>query len=121
MAMEGGAGFLDMGGYGGYVWPAFGATALVLSLLLIGERIVAWNVSTTLPEGGGFNEWRWVLSAPWGRVGIIAGIVVAATTVLLSFFGTARESRPSRRALLVSLRAGACGAGTRCAGSASCP
>jgi heme exporter protein D len=27
--------FLDMGGYGGYVWPAFGATALVLIGLLL--------------------------------------------------------------------------------------
>jgi heme exporter protein D len=27
--------FLDMGDYGGYVWPAFGATALVLVGLLL--------------------------------------------------------------------------------------
>ena len=27
--------FLEMGGYGGYVWPAFGATALVLAGLLV--------------------------------------------------------------------------------------
>ena len=27
--------FLEMGGYGGYVWPAFGATALVLVGLLL--------------------------------------------------------------------------------------
>jgi heme exporter protein D len=27
--------FLDMGGYGGFVWPAFGITALVLAGLLI--------------------------------------------------------------------------------------
>jgi heme exporter protein D len=27
--------FLDMGGYGVYVWPAFGATALVLAGLLL--------------------------------------------------------------------------------------
>jgi heme exporter protein D len=28
-------GFIDMGGYGGYVWPAFGVTALVLLGLLL--------------------------------------------------------------------------------------
>jgi heme exporter protein D len=28
-------GFLDMGGYGGYVWPAFGITVLVLLGLLL--------------------------------------------------------------------------------------
>ena len=35
--MHGGwvASFLDMGGYGGYVWPAFGATAAVLLGLLL--------------------------------------------------------------------------------------
>ena len=27
--------FLEMGGYGGYVWPAFGATAVVLVGLLL--------------------------------------------------------------------------------------
>ena len=27
--------FLEMGGYGCYVWPAFGATALVLAGLLV--------------------------------------------------------------------------------------
>jgi len=27
--------FLDMGGYGGYVWPAFGAAAVVLVGLLL--------------------------------------------------------------------------------------
>jgi heme exporter protein D len=27
--------FIDMGGYGGYVWPAFGVTALVLLGLLL--------------------------------------------------------------------------------------
>ena len=26
--------FLDMGGYGGFVWPAYGLTALVLVVLL---------------------------------------------------------------------------------------
>ncbi len=89
---------------------ATASAALVLALALVGERLVAWNVSSSVPPGDAFNEWRWVLSAPWGRAGIIAGIAVAAATVLLSFFGTRRETRPGRRALLVSLRAGACGA-----------
>ena len=32
-------GFIEMGGYGGYVWPAFGATAVVLlGLLLVSLR-----------------------------------------------------------------------------------
>jgi heme exporter protein D len=32
-------GFIEMGGYGGYIWPAFGATALVLlGLLLVSLR-----------------------------------------------------------------------------------
>lgn len=27
--------FVEMGGYGAYVWPAFGATALVLAVLAV--------------------------------------------------------------------------------------
>jgi uncharacterized membrane protein len=89
---------------------AAASAAIVLALVLVGERLVAWNVATSVPPGDSFNEWRWVLSAPWGRVGIVAGIAVAAATVLLSFYGTRRETRSGRRALLVALRAGACGA-----------
>jgi heme exporter protein D len=33
--MDGLASFVDMGGYGAYVWPAFGVTVLVLVVLLL--------------------------------------------------------------------------------------
>src|SRR5262249_27123128 len=89
---------------------ASSSTALVLALVLVGERLVPWDVSSAVPAGDKFKEWRWVLSAPWARAGIVVGIVVAAATVILSFVGTRREARPGRRALLVAMRAGACGA-----------
>ena len=31
--------FIDMGGYGFYVWLSFGATALILTLLLISSKV----------------------------------------------------------------------------------
>jgi heme exporter protein D len=29
------SGFFDMGGYGGFIWPAYGITALVLGALVV--------------------------------------------------------------------------------------
>ena len=63
------------------------------------------------PEGATFNEWRWVLGAPWGRLGIVAGLAVVTATLVVGIIGTARERPLWRRALLVALRAGACAAG----------
>ncbi|MDP6175524.1 MAG: heme exporter protein CcmD [Rhodospirillales bacterium] len=36
--MEGIGNFLSMGGYAGFIWPAFGISALVLAGLLIDSR-----------------------------------------------------------------------------------
>jgi uncharacterized membrane protein len=87
-------------------------TLLLLAGLttLAGEKVIALAVLAAAPKGVSFNEWRWVLSAPWGRAGMVVGIAVAAAAVLLSFRGTAREPKVWRRALLVALRAGACAA-----------
>lgn len=38
--------FLDMGGYGAFVWPAYGLTAVVLLALLI-YSLVSWRMSNT--------------------------------------------------------------------------
>src|SRR5262245_12626561 len=74
-----------------------------------GERVVAWVASSAAGEAGGettFNDWRWVLLSPWGRVGIGVGVLLALATIALSVRGTLRERSPWRRALLVSLRVG---------------
>lgn len=52
--------FVEMGGYGGYVWPAFGATALVLVVLAVAsvrqlrtrEQILARLQQTVRPRRG---------------------------------------------------------------------
>lgn len=98
--------------------PRGSGAALVATLLAVGgavtlggEQLVAFAVRSVAPEGATFNEWRWVLGGPWGRIGIIVGLVVVAATLVFGIIGTARERPLWRRALLVALRAGACAAG----------
>jgi uncharacterized membrane protein len=85
------------------------ASAVILIAALGAERLVALALAGAAPEGVSFNEVRWVVGAPWGRAGIAAGVAITAATLVLGAIGTRRE-RLARRALLVSLRAGACGA-----------
>ncbi len=82
--------------------------ATLAVLLLAAERLIAAGVRWAAPAGADFNEWRWVLEGPWGRVGMAAGFVACLATVVLAWRGTSRERRLARRVLLVSLRAGAC-------------
>lgn len=97
--------------------PVLEALAITATLLaiggavaLLGEQLVALAIRGAAPAGSSFNEWRWVLGAPWGRVGIGAGFAVVALTLFYTYRGTARERPLWRRALLVALRAGACAA-----------
>jgi uncharacterized membrane protein len=85
------------------------AGAIVAVAILAAERLVAF---AALGEAGDadFNEWRWVLLSPWGRVAILLGLAAAVAAVVLSWRGTARERSITRRAVLVGLRAGACAA-----------
>ena len=84
---------------------ALGSVALAaLGVWLLVYLVTAGETPGKTP----FNEWRWVIAAPFGRIGIIAASLVAAVTVVLAWRGTAREKQGWRRALLVTLRAGAC-------------
>lgn len=40
--------FLDMGGYGAFVWPAYGVTALVLIVVLIASLRALWRREAAL-------------------------------------------------------------------------
>lgn len=40
--------FLDMGGYGAFVWPAYGVTALVLIVMLIASLRALWRREAAL-------------------------------------------------------------------------
>ena len=83
--------------------------AMAALFALAAEQLVGLTVTASAPDDVAYNEWRWVLAAPWGRAGIIVGIAVAAVTLFLGALGTRRE-RLGRRALLIGLRAGACAA-----------
>ncbi len=92
---------------GGLPLAVIGLAGLIL---LAAERAIALVVTGAAPAGAAYNEWRWVVSAPWGRLGMAVGALAAMVTIWFSWRGTAREPVMWRRVLLVSLRAGACGA-----------
>ena len=52
--------FLDMGGYAGFVWPAYGIAAIVLVGLLVISRRELWAAEKTLdalsPESGNAKD-----------------------------------------------------------------
>ena len=77
------------------------------ALALVGERVVGLVVALAAPDGIDFNEFRWVLLGPWGRLGLAAGALATAVVIVLSVLGTSRERRPWRRGLLIGLRSGA--------------
>jgi uncharacterized membrane protein len=65
--------------------------------------VIVQPVSSVAPA---FNDARFVLLAPWGRIASIAALVVAAAIVGLAVYGYRHEPR-RRRALLVGLRTAA--------------
>jgi heme exporter protein D len=42
--------FIDMGGYGFYVWLSFGATALILTLLLVNSKAGHQQIITQIAK-----------------------------------------------------------------------
>ena len=51
--------------------------------LAIGIALVALTVWLAAPSATDFNEYRWVMLAPWGRLGLmLGGIAVIAITLL---------------------------------------
>jgi uncharacterized membrane protein len=86
------------------------AAAIGCLVLVLGERVLSLYARAAAPPGATFNEWRWVLSAPWGRIGLAIGITVAAAALIIGVLGTRREARPMRRITLCTLRGAALGA-----------
>ena len=82
--------------------------AALFALVLLGlEPVIAWVVSVSAPDAADFNEYHWVLLAPWGRAGIGLGLAVVAGVLVLAWLSTRRIPSPWRRATLVSLRTAA--------------
>ncbi len=77
---------------------------------LVVERVIALIVNLSAPSATDFNEFRWVLLSPWGRVGLALGMFTVVVIAVLSWFSSRRAASPWRRALMIGLRTGAASA-----------
>lgn len=96
----------------GGLGAALGVAALLSGGALAGEALVALTVKLAAPaqaEGvsaSSFNEYRWVMLAPWGRLGLALGGAAVIGIVALSWRAS-RGAPAWRRATMIGLRAGA--------------
>lgn len=77
---------------------------------LVAEQLVSLIIDVAAPPMSDFNQYRWVIMAPWGTLGLVFGVSVVAAIVVLSWRGTAMIVSPWRRSILISLRCGAAAA-----------
>jgi uncharacterized membrane protein len=77
--------------------------AFVLAALIAGEALVALTVRLAAPDTAEFNEHRWVMLAPWGRLGLALGAIAVALIGGLAWRAS-RGAPPWRRGHLVGLR-----------------
>ena len=91
-------------GYGG-LGALLGLTALLSGGALAGEALVALTVRLAAPGASDFNEYRWVMLAPWGRLGLALGAAALIGIVALAWRAT-RGAPAWRRATMIGLRAG---------------
>ncbi len=81
---------------------AFGAVGA-----LIAEGLVALTVKLAAPGASDFNEHRWVMLAPWGRIGLALGGVAVFAIVGLAWRASRNAGTVRLRATMIGLRAGA--------------
>ena len=91
-------------GYGG-LGALLGVAALLSGGALAGEALVALTVRLAAPGAADFNEYRWVMLAPWGRLGLALGGAAVIGIVALAWRAT-RGAPAWRRATMIGLRAG---------------
>jgi len=84
----------------------FGVGALAAGGALAAEALVALTVWLAAPSTAEFNEYRWVILAPWGRLGLALGAVTVLAIIALSWRAS-RGVSTLRRATMIGLRAGA--------------
>lgn len=70
------------------------------------EGLIALTVRFAAPQAAEFNEHRWVLLAPWRRLGLWLGSTTVAAIAVLGWRAS-QGAPPIRRALLVTLRTAA--------------
>ena len=93
----------------GSVVVAASVLAAASAGVVLAEQIVLLTVRAAAPDAAGFNEYRWVLLAPWGRLGLIAGVATTAVVIALGWWTSARAGSPLQRAALMILRCAAAG------------
>jgi len=95
---------------------ALAAAVLAVTALaaVLVDRMVALIMHEHVRGTGGapggteaFNEYRWVLLAPWGSVGAALGGVAALVVLVLSWRASARLMSAWRRVAVIGLRTGA--------------
>jgi uncharacterized membrane protein len=90
----------------GRLGAALGAGALIAVGALAAEGLVAMTVYLAAPNATEFNEYRWVMLAPWGRLGMALGGIAVLGIVALSWRAS-RGAQGWRRASMIGLRAAA--------------
>jgi uncharacterized membrane protein len=88
-------------------------TSTVVGVLAIGcvgavaaEAMIAVAVKFAAPKGASFNEYRWVVLSPWGRVGLVLGALCVFAIVILAWRST-RGAVGWQRSLMIGLRTAA--------------
>jgi hypothetical protein len=81
--------------------------AVILAGIAATEAMIALALATAAPESADFNEYRWVLMAPWGRLGVILGVAGAALACALGWWTSKRARTPIERAAMIALRSAA--------------
>jgi len=97
----------------GRLGAALGVGALASGGALLAELLVALTVRLAAPSTAEFNEYRWVMLAPWGRPGLALGAAAVIAIVALSWRAS-RGAPAWRRAMMIGLRGGAAVAGDEC-------
>jgi uncharacterized membrane protein len=86
------------------------AAGMVALGAVLGERLAVFVAGRAAPDTTDYNEYRWIVLAPWGRLGLALGCGAAALVVALGWRASARIEAPWRRAAVVGLRTGAAAA-----------
>lgn len=90
----------------GGLGAALGVVTLLSGGALAAEALVALTVKLAAPGATDFNEYRWVMLAPWGRLGLALGGVAVIAIVALAWRAS-RGAPAWRRATMIGLRAAA--------------
>ena len=90
----------------GGIGALLGVAAFLAGGALAAEALVAVTVRLAAGRGANFNEHRWVMLAPWGRIGLGLGAATVIAIVALAWRAT-RGASAWRRATMIGLRAAA--------------